>query len=351
MGNISTETLRVMLLATSMIYTFWACAQNTETATTDLSNKRNAFSGSICFETNYGNKHGESKSDVWDFPHTVAEGEVCIGKNWHIAAEFEYERFKEDGVWANSFKDNFTTNKLYIAKQLCKGATIKTGILEIPIGFTNRGGQPLTIYDPASEAAIIPMTWHEFGVGMSWGKGSWAYNIILPFYFDAPIKRSRPIGAATRIENTGITDGLTIGASGFWGTTSVGMLAYSRPEPVEYSGGTAIASVDAEWAGHGFIANGSAIYCTGNNAGSAGIEAGYDIVTSCLPSLNGKACIMPFARYDVVSLESTMSKITFGLNVSPVKNLTLKAEWSSEHCSGEGASHRTDLGISYMLEF
>lgn len=350
MKTFATKTERFILLTVCIMFTVLAFAQESGTTNSYSTNKEKIFTGSVYLETNYGNKHDEENKDVWDFPHIVAEGKLNLGKNWYVAAEFEYERIKEDCIWENSFKNNFTTNKLYIAKQFCKGATIKLGIQELPIGIVNRGGPALTIYDPKSESAIIPMTWHEFGVGISGEIDSWGYNIVLPFYFDAPIKRSKPIGAATRIENHGITDGLTLGASGFWGTSSVGMSKFCQPEETEYTDGIAIAAFDAEWTGYGIVASGSAIYSTDNNARSAGIEGGFDIM-SCFPALEGKASVIPFVRYDGIFIDNIINKVTVGINISPLKNLTLKAEWSSKHFCGSNTLRRTDIGIGYMLEF
>lgn len=97
--NLRKTTVAALLLFFSVDV---ACADGCETDSLAV------FEGEVSFETNYGhNYYGEDRT-VFDFPHIEASGSMRLGKGWSLSAEFEYERFYEDGVWCSSFKDMFS---------------------------------------------------------------------------------------------------------------------------------------------------------------------------------------------------------------------------------------------------
>lgn len=313
-------------------------------------NDEKIFTGSAYTEVNYGHKYYGEERTLWDFPHIVLSGELRLGKWWTVTAEFEYERFYDEGEWGNNFGDNFATNLFYVNKSFSNAFNVKAGIIGVPVGLTNSGGPALTIYDPESEAAILPMTWHETGVAL-WGEaGKWSYELAALAYFDAPFKRSKMMGAAARIAHSNLIDGLNIGLSGYWGTSSCGMVGFGKPADFIGDNGLAYGGVDFAYENNGWTVDGSAIYCTDNDAKTAGVEAGYDLAT-LFDVTNGKMQLVPFVRYDGVFTVVRMNKLTVGANISPLENLVVKLEYGRRKYCGEQIERTFDVGIGYSIDF
>lgn len=333
-----------------MIMAFAAMSSVCSFAAEADSTENKIFSGSAYTEVNYGHKSYGEERTLWDFPHIVLSGELQLGKGWSVAAEFEYERFYDEGEWGNNFGDNFATNFFYVNKSFSDALNVKAGIIGAPVGLTNIGGPALTIYDPESEAAIVPMTWHESGISL-WGElGKWSYELAALAYFDAPFKNSKVLGAAARINRHDIIDGLRVGLSGYWGTSSCGMVGFGKPGDFIGDNGLAYAGFDFDYDSNGWIVDGSALFCTDNDAKTAGVEAGYDFAGLIEP-ISGKMQIMPFVRYDGVFTDVRMNKLTAGVNISPLKNLVIKAEFGRRKFCGGDIERTFDVGVGYSIDF
>lgn len=307
------------------------------------------FEGEVELEANYGrNGFGEHRN-IWDFPHITVSGDLRLGKGWAVSAELEYERFYEDGMWHSSFKDNFAANKLYVSKTLGRGFNIKGGIIDVPVGLANSGGPSLTIYDPESEECVLPISWHETGVALWWEHGSWRHELSAISCLDFPLNRSCALGMSFRTEFMGIAEGLRVGASGYWGKSSCGMVQRCRAGDFIGTDGVFFGCVDFDFQKNGWIVDGSAIYCTDNSVKSAGLEAGYDLAVAAGWSEYGVA-LVPFMRYDGVFSGVPMNKFTFGANVSPYCNFVLKVEYGHKHFGGLSSESSFDVGIGYSFE-
>lgn len=311
-----------------------------------VSNKR--LEGSIYTEVNYGHRHGEQHPTVTDFPHIIGSATLNIGKGWSAVAEVEYERFRTDGSWQNNFIDNYTTNKLYINKSWSEALNIKGGIIDIPVGTTNSGGPALTIYDPESESAIMPMTWHEGGAAL-WGSYKRVhYQIGGYFYTAAPLKRSRLLGTAARIGYTPV-DGLDLSLSAFYGSTKARMLHKQYPAIAEL-GHMAYMSFDFAYLANGWTIDGQAIATNKNGYKATGVEVGYDIaMLTGLKSFN----IIPFTRYDgYYHIEGvSCNKWTVGLNTSLPLGFTFKAEASWQNPTNTTMQRSVDVSIGWQTDF
>ncbi len=306
------------------------------------------LTGYAMTEVNYGHRHGLEHPTVTDFPHIIIGGTAQMGKGWSIVAELEYERFRMDGQWANNFRDNYTTNKLYINKQWSEAVNVKAGIIDVPVGTTNSGGPALTIYDPLDESTLMPMTWHEGGIAF-WGQTKlFHYQMGGYIYPTAPLKDSRLLGFALR---GGITpvEGLDVSLSYFYGSSKEGMVQRCNPNLAEFSH-LYHAAFDFAYINDNWTIDGQMTMSNTYKNKAAGIEAGYDVAGAMgLKSFS----IIPFARYDgYFHVEGTScNKWTIGINTSLPLGFTFKAEAGWEDPSN--AKHLTscDVSIGWQGEF
>ena len=338
--NLRKTTVAALLLFFSVDV---ACADGCETDSLAV------FEGEVSFETNYGhNYYGEDRT-VFDFPHIEASGSMRLGKGWSLSAEFEYERFYEDGVWCSSFKDMFSTNKLYVNKSFSEKLNVKGGIVDVPVGLTNSGGPALTIYDPESESGVLPMSWHETGLAVWGNAGRWRYEVSVISCLDFPLNRSCALGMAFRSDITDVVDGLHIGAGGYWGKSSCGMVRRCRAGEFVGTDGVFFGAADFDFRKNGWIADGSVVYCTDCGAKSAGVEVGYDFAV--LAGLHGKGLVLlPLVRYDGVFEIGARNKMTLGANISPLRNLVLKVEYGHRRICGVRTEKTFDAGIGYAID-
>lgn len=309
------------------------------------------ISGSVYSEVNYGHAFKGSQRVQWDFPHLIIDGHVELGKGWSVTAELEYERFRQDGHWGDNFRRDYATNLLYVSKSLHPCMQIKAGILDVPVGITNHYGPALTIYDPMSEAEMLPMTWHETGIGISGfldRSKRWNYTVEVLAYCDAPLRNSTVLGTATRLDYV-FPSTLRVGLSSYWGTSSQGMIHHGGPD---YLGtdGVFFGDLDFDYQNHGWIVDGSLIYSTDKNAKSVGCEIGYNLFHALG---NYRIQWIPFFRYDGFWARDTvpLCQYILGTHFSPLPHLVLKAEYGMRHASGSGTERRMDLCLGYTIEF
>lgn len=338
------------LLQIAPVQTFAVNATDNDSVSADSTNgnRKLTFEGELYTEVNYGHKRFSENSKKWDFPHVIASGTLSLG-SWSFVAELEYERFFEDGEWQDKFNDCFFKNKLYLNKRFSDAVQLKAGIIDVPVGVTNSGGPALTIYDPESEAVMLPLAWHEHGIAL-WGNcGRWAYYLSGLFYMKAPLKRSKALGVAARVDYTADM-GLHVGLSGYKGIASAGMVCYSRPDFIG-TNGFAYACLDFDYVKNGWTIDGSCVYSSDSNAMGYGIEAGFDLM-SLISNAPKDLSVTPLARYDgfMADAATTMNKWTVGLNITPLRNLDLKLQYGSRHNCGKNIEASFDICLGYTLE-
>ncbi|MDD5861683.1 MAG: hypothetical protein PUD15_03855 [Prevotella sp.] len=302
-------------------------------------------SGSVAFQTNYG-RHFDADADptLWDFPHIVVDLSASLGRGWHAVGEFEYERFRQEGAWQNYFRDNYTTNLLYLDKQWSQAAGMKVGILNIPVGILNNYGPALTIYDPNSEVEVMPATWHDFGVSFYGTTGKIDYQAATYFYSGFTARSTRFLGGLLRADYRPV-EGLRVGTAGFYGTSHWGMLQLTTPIDLPQSK-TFLGSVDADYQSDVWNISGSFIYSNAD-AHSVGVEAGYDVAAA----LGAKTLsVVPFARYDNWRTSgATTQDYIVGLHVVPLKNFELIGQFGRNFAAR--ATNFFDLSFNYTWEF
>lgn len=306
------------------------------------------LTGSLLTEINYGHRHEQSHPTVTDFPHILLDATAQLGTGWSVVVELEYERFRTDGQWGNNFRDNYTTNKLYVNKQWSEAMNLKAGIINVPVGTTNSGGPALTIYDPLDESTLVPMTWHEGGIAFWEQAKRFHYQAGGYCYTASPLRNSRLLGLALRGGITP-TEGLDLSLSYFYGSSEEGMVQRQNPNLAVFNH-LYHAAFDFAYQNNHWAINGQMTMSNCKKNKAAGVEAGYDVA-----SLMGlRACfVIPFTRYDgYFHVEGvSCNKWTIGLNTTLPLGFTLKAE--AAWMNPSNASHTTmaDVSIGWQGTF
>lgn len=312
--------------------------------------KVSSFRGSVSMEINYGPKCLDNKHATCDFPHFIVNGNIDLHDGWAVTAEFEYQRSYSTDGWNNNFQHNFCTNILFLRKHFADALQFKAGIIDIPIGLTNSGGPALTIYDPDCESDITPLTWHELGLGVFGTIGDFDYSMSATSYISYPLSTAEMLGVAARL-NYHIIQPLRVGVSGYIGKSCHGMVNRCTPNLLEISHIDYL-SLDMDYVNSGLIIDGSAIYCTNGASKSVGLEIGYDILQfSAL--LKNKAQLIPFVRYDCIVGDKidTKNKYTLGINLSPIRNMMLKAEYAIRNYVLATTETLLNFSIGYSVNF
>lgn len=303
--------------------------------------------GGIYVEANYGHRFSEPERNRWDFPHIVAAATADFGRGWTVETELEYERMYEDGEWCNDHWDNFAVNRLFIAKTWTPSFGLRLGVVGVPLGITNSGGPALTIYDPVSEAALMPMTWHETGGAFFGSIGRWTYEVAALLYGAVPLRASRAIGASAAFHYSPI-EGMRIGAGMFHGRADRGNIYSCSPDFIDGRRLT-YAVADAELVSEGWTASASLVCSDINEAHSVGVEAGYDLMDGSDTGLS----LTPYVRYDGVFgvAEAALCKLTAGVGVELATGFSFKAEYGRCRHRGAFTEHTLDVSVGYELKF
>lgn len=318
-----------------------ACPYGNDTLTDRLE-------GSIYTEANYGHRFDSPAPNRWDFPHVVIAAAADLGRGWSVEAELEYERMYEEGAWSDDHWDNLSTNRLFVAKSWSEAVGVRVGMVGVPLGITNGGGPALTIYDPVSEAALMPMTWHETGCGLFGSVGRWSYEVAALFHGALPLNDCRTLGVAAALHYSPV-EGVRIGAGVFHGRTDHGNIYRCGPSLTgrrDLTYGVVEADVERD----GWTASASWISSDAGGARSVGAEAGYDVMT-----LTGESrlSLTPYARYDGVFdvPGAALNKWTAGVAVGLPAGFTVKAEYGSCRFRSADTERSIDLSVGYELKF
>lgn len=297
------------------------------------------------------------------------------------AGEYEAEVEKGGEVALEQF---------WINKEFWKGKfNIKAGEIIVPVGYSNAYHEPnnfFTCYRPEGEATIMPNTWHQVGLSL-WGRlKDWRYEVQLlsglnsesftaenfvhygatsPYEF----KVANNYAGAFRVDNYSVK-GLRVGLSGYYGYTFRNTLRTPGTRYDEVTGALGIIALDftlnrwnwivrgnidfahfadadiissynqANWTHHKYQDGNPHHYTNiGSHALAYGIEAGYNVFSQIekLKKSNDKLYVFGrFEHYNTMSAGTYKSMYTytkkyrcaFGLNYSPIKDITLKGEYS-----------------------
>ena len=333
----------------------------------------------ICLNIGYDFGKGWTLGSEIEFEHGGA------GTAVEIEAEEagEYEAEVEKGGEVNI--EQFWINKELLGGKL----NIKAGEIIVPVGYSNARHEPnqfFGVYRPEGEATIMPNTWHQVGLSV-WGRlKNWRYEALFlsglnsesftaedfahygstsPYEF----KVANNYAAAARVDNYSVP-GLRIGLSGYYGYTFRNTLRTPGEKYDDVTGALGIVALDftlnrwnwivrgnidyahldnadeisaynqANWTHHKYQDGNPHHYSNiGSNAVAYAIEAGYNLFSQMakLQQKNEKLFVFGrFEHYNTMASGTYKSmyeytkkyRCAFGLNYVPVKQITIKGEYS-----------------------
>ena len=331
----------------------------------------------VCLNLNYDFGKGWTMGSEIEFEHGGN------GTAVEIEAEEagEYEAEVEKGGEVNI--EQFWINKAFMAGKL----NIKAGEIIVPVGYSNAYHEPnqfFTVYRPEGEATIMPNTWHQLGLSL-WGRlKDWRYEAQLlsglnsesftaenfvhygatsPYEF----KVANNYAGTVRIDNYSVK-GLRVGLSGYYGYTFRNTLRTPGTKYDDVTGALGIVALDfslnrwnwivrgnidyahfsdadeisaynqANWTHHKYQDGNPHHYSNiGSHAVAYAIEAGYNIFSQ-IPRLKDEKFFV-FGRYEHYNTMASGTyksmyqytkkyRCAFGVNYSPVKQITIKGEYS-----------------------
>lgn len=345
----------------------------------------------VVFYTSYDFGKGWKLSAEIEFEHGGTESAIEIESEETGEYESEIERGGEIAL-----------EQFWIQKTFSDAANLRMGHIIVPIGIVNDYHLPtqfFNVFRPEGESSILPCTWHETGISF-WGRNSnWKYELQMIAGLDADrfgnsgwikggagspyeFKMATNYAGVFRIDNYSIS-GLRLGFSGYLGNSASNTL---KPQNYEGLKGTvSIGSFDFAFDKYNVIARGSVVYGhlsdskaitavnlasrkdspspktdIASDALSVGVEAGYDIFSLVDKLRLSQAKLYIFGRYDYYdSMFKTQqgiidnscwkrNKVSFGVNYFPIKNIVIKAEYSSRMFSSQYNTENTfSLGVAY----
>ena len=293
----------------------------------------------------------------------------------------EYEAEVEKGGEVNI--EQFWINKAFAGGKF----NIKAGEIIVPVGYSNAHHEPnqfFTVYRPEGEATIMPNTWHQVGLSL-WGQlKDWRYEAQLlsglnsesftaenfvhygatsPYEF----KVANNYAGAVRIDNYSVK-GLRVGLSGYYGYTFRNTLRTPGTKYDDVTGALGIVALDfslnrwnwivrgnidyahfsdadeisaynqANWTHHKYQDGNPHHYSNiGSHAVAYAIEAGYNVFSQ-IPRLKDEKLFV-FGRYEHYNTMASGTykslyqytkkyRCAFGVNYSPMKQITIKGEYS-----------------------
>lgn len=333
----------------------------------------------VCLNIGYDFGKGWTMGSEIEFEHGGTGSAVEI----EAEEAGEYEAEVEKGGEVNL--EQFWINKEFWQGKL----NVKAGEIIVPVGYSNAYHEPnqfFTAYRPEGEATLFPNTWHQIGLSL-WGRiKDWRYEAqflsglnsesftaenFVHYGSTSPyeFKVANNFAGALRIDNYSVK-GLRIGLSGYYGYTFRNTLRTPGNKYEDVTGALGIMALDftlnrwnwivrgnfgyahlsnadeissynqANWTHHKYQDGNPHHYTNiGSNALAYGIEAGYDVFSQIhkLKQKDGKLFLFGrFEHYNTMASGTYKSmykytkryRMAFGVNYSPIKQITIKGEYS-----------------------
>jgi hypothetical protein len=344
---------------------------------------------------NYDFGQGWSLGSEIEFEHGGTESAVEIEEE----ETGEYEKEIEHG-------GEVAFEQMWLQKSFSPTVNLRVGQIVVPIGLTNQAHLPtdfFTVLRPEGENTILPCTWHETGVSL-WGRTAhWRYELQFLPGLDADrfnncnwikkgtgspyeFKLATAYAGAARVDNYSVRR-LRIGMSGYVGNSASNSLKSDKYKGLH--GTVTIGSFDftyqdTHWKAQGNVDYGhlsnsadisyqnknlsayspSSRTNIGSDAIVAALEVGYDIFSQIDDMRRKEQKFYAFGRYEYYdSMYKTAGgildekcwgrqRIAAGINYYPVKNIVVKAEYSSRLFKKQYNNENTlSIGIAYAGMF
>jgi hypothetical protein len=298
-----------------------------------------------------------------------------LSEKIHFDSEIEIEDVKEVEV-----------EEAYLEFEVTSRLAFEIGLVLVPLSRVNVLNAPptyLPIHRPLLDQVIVPTTWREPGVGVTFQPTA---NLAVSGYV------LNGLDAHGFTAATGVRGGRQAGAEAIARDLSAVMRATWSPAPgvslaaSAYTGGAAqgdtalgdahvtFLEADAEYArggwtvrveaARGFLGDAERIAAvTGETVGSRlhgyVAEAGYDILSLLAPRSRGR--LSPFARWELVDPQARVpggavrtaglhtTAWTFGVTFAPIDGVALKADMMRQAPRGGESEAFGELGMAFMF--
>lgn len=349
----------------------------------------------VVFFVGYDFGKGWTLGSEIEFEHGGVEAAVEIEEEETGEYETEIERGGEVAL-----------EQFWIQKSWNKAVNLRMGHIIVPVGMTNQHHMPnefFTVFRPEGENTILPCTWHETGLSL-WGRTSqWRYEVQFLAGLEADLfgakgwinggsaspyefKLGTNYAGAFRLDNYSVS-GLRMALSGYVGNSAANSMKSVKYKDLK--GTVVVGAFDFDYQGYNWVVRGNYDYghltdseqitkinktlgkgsvspetSVGSDAMAVAIEAGYDLFSLIQPMEKNEQKLFIFGRYDYYdSMYKTQGsvvdnpcwgrqKLTFGLNYMPIKEVTIKAEYSKRLLKSQfNDEPAISLGVCYNGNF
>lgn len=348
-------------------------------------------------ELNYNNYTKDSSRSQADLRRFVIGFGYAFSDRLRFNSEVEWEH----AIASADDQGEVEIEQAFLDYQFNKHLSMKAGLFLMPFGLLNEHHEPPAFYGVERnevETRIIPTTWREGGVGVTWvTDNGLSYEIGATTGFDiakfddpgAPLAsvhqelqlaHAKDIGFYAAVNYQGIP-GLKVGAAAFSGNSTQGNASFradnAQPDFSGLNGRVTLWDIHARWQPGNFDL--SALYARGHIGDAAKLDSvllafnqanGTDLafVPEAFYGWYGQAAyrihlshdmvLAPFARYEYYNTQSSMPAgfeadpananhvVTAGLNFYPHPQVVIKADYQRYT---DRNNNRFDLGLGYMF--
>jgi hypothetical protein len=273
----------------------------------------------------------------------------------------------------------------YLDYLLRPSFNIRSGLVLMPIGFTNEQHEPTSFYASRRSLVdnrIIPTTWNEIGVGAFGETGPISYRAYLTTSLSSDgisatgIRGARQRGSQAKANDLAVVArvdwqpvvGTTLGLSGYQGDTG---------HEKNFSGRVTLAEAHAETRFRGLVLRGlyargtigdaAAINASRNLTGAASVgerfggwygEAAYEIT----PTVgNRELSIIPHGRYEQFDTQmrvpsgfsrnraNNQNILTFGVAFKPIPQTIIKLDWQDVDNESATGIDQWNIALGYIF--
>jgi hypothetical protein len=350
--------------------------------------------GEMVYE-NFASKKDDAtpsgKTDQIDFLRQILYVGYKFNDQFVFNTEIEFEHAFVEGD--DDAPGEVAVEFAYIDAMLSPAATIRAGMVLVPVGIINEWHEPPTFYGalrPQTERNVIPSTWRGNGIGLLGSTESGiGYRLFIVEGLNAAnfsasgIRSGRQSGGKAIAENFALTgrveytavSGLNIGASFFTGKSGQGLTTASG-EKIDAA--TSVFSAHALFNRSGLELR--ALYAqssiddtellnqtlgfNGNSAigkKQAGyyVTGAYNVLKHINP--NTSAQILPFVQYEKLNTQkevadgfsanpkNEITNITFGLMYRPITNIAFKLDYLDNKNEAGTGLNQLNFAVTYLF--
>ena len=348
-------------------------------------------------EINYNNYTNDSSRSQADLRRFVIGFGYAFSDQLHFNSEVEWEH----AIVSADDSGEVEIEQAYLDYQASQHFSVKGGLFLMPFGFLNQRHEPPVYYGVERnevETRIIPTTWREGGVGVTWATDNGiSYELGVTTGFDitkfddpsAPLRsvhqelqlaRAHDLSYYAAVNYRGIP-GFTVGGAAFYGNSTQGNAAFradnTQPDFDSLNGRITLWDVHARWQPGNFDLQ--ALYARGHIGDAAQIDQtllAYNQANATslafVPAgfygwygqaayrihLRENVTLAPFVRYEYYNTQSSMPAgfaidptnanhvLTGGVNFYPHPQVVIKADYQKYT---DRDNNRFDLGLGYMF--